>query len=70
MIEPIFYITLADGREVAVTFTTRQRTSAATFDESPPTIPDVVEAVRIMKGGLLTDSRITTHSPLEKFLIH
>ncbi len=69
MSEPLFFIQLEDGREIAVAMTTRVRTSAATMEDIPPSATDVIQAVRIMQGGLLTDSRISTRSEIAAGLI-
>lgn len=69
MSEPLFFIHLGEGREIAVALTTRIRTSAATMEDMPPTAEDVIRAVRILQAGVLTDHRISTTSEIAAGLI-
>lgn len=63
--KPLLFVTLAGGVEMALTLTAREEADATHIAQRAPTAEEVVETVRILEGGLLTDSRISTRANLE-----
>jgi hypothetical protein len=60
---PVLFIKLGDGRELAVGFVTRERTSGFTHAERPASIHEVIDGLRALPPML--SSRVATTSHLE-----
>lgn len=60
---PVLFIKLADGRELAVGFVTRERTDAFNHQERPASFHEVLEGMRALPP--LVSSRVSMTSHLE-----
>lgn len=61
--QPVLFIKLADGIELAVGFTTRERTDAFNHQERPATVAEVIAGLRALPPVL--SPRVALHSHLE-----
>lgn len=58
---PVLFIKLADGRELAVGFVTRERTSAFTHAERPATFAEVIAGMRALPPLVSSEVSMTSH---------